>query len=195
MSIIQISFRHLYKKYHYPVFNDYNLDIDNRKINFIMGINGSGKTTLIKCLFNLINYQGEIKFNKNIKLIYIPEKVFLPDYIKMIDFIKLLTKEEEKTILDYLSLFKINIYSNQNLCNLSLGTRQKMLLILGLLHKADGYVFDEPLNGLDNYSIEVFNKCLLKLNQESKLIIIISHRINNYPFLDKRIINIGKVDD
>ena len=32
--------------------------IDNRKINFIMGINGSGKTTLIKCLFNLINYQG-----------------------------------------------------------------------------------------------------------------------------------------
>lgn len=195
MSIIQINFNHIYKKYYNYILEDYNLEINNDKINFIIGVNGSGKTTLIKCLFNLVNYHGEIKYNKDIKLIYIPEKVFLPDFIKMIDFIQILTNKSKEEIVDYLLLFKIEQYIDFYLCNLSLGTKQKMLLITGILQKADGYVFDEPLNGLDDKSIEVFNECLIKLKGDNKLIIIISHRLNNYPHIEKRIINIGNKND
>ena len=195
MSIIQINFNHIYKKYYNYILEDYNLEINNDKINFIIGVNGSGKTTLIKCLFNLVNYHGEIKYNKDIKLIYIPEKVFLPDFIKMIDFIQILTNKSKEEIVDYLLLFKIEQYTDFYLCNLSLGTKQKMLLITGILQKADGYVFDEPLNGLDDKSIEVFNECLIKLKGDNKLIIIISHRLNNYPHIEKRIINRGNKND
>lgn len=195
MSIVQINFNHIYKKYYNYILEDYNLEINNDKINFIIGVNGSGKTTLVKCLFNLVNYHGEIKYNKDIKLIYIPEKVFLPDFIKMIDFIQILTNKSKEEIVDYLLLFKIEQYTDFYLCNLSLGTKQKMLLITGILQKADGYVFDEPLNGLDDKSIEVFNECLIKLKKDNKLIIIISHRLNNYPHIEKRIINIGNKND
>ena len=195
MSIVQINFNHIYKKYYNYILEDYNLEINNDQINFIIGVNGSGKTTLIKCLFNLVNYHGEIKYNKDIKLIYIPEKVFLPDFIKMIDFIQILTNKSKEEIVDYLLLFKIEQYTDVYLCNLSLGTKQKMLLITGILQKADGYVFDEPLNGLDDKSIEVFNECLIKLKEDNKLIIIISHRLNNYPNIEKRSINIGNKND
>ena len=31
----------------------------------LLGPNGSGKTTLIRCLLNIVDYQGSITFNKN----------------------------------------------------------------------------------------------------------------------------------
>ena len=195
MSIVQIEFNHIYKKYRNYVLKDFSYIIDNLKYNFIIGKNGSGKSTLIKCLFNLVNYKGNIKFDKDINLIYVPEKVFLPDYIKMIYFIKLLTQKEISEINSLLMKFNIEKYQNEYIYNLSLGTKQKMMLISGLLKSGDGYVFDEPLNGLDENSILVFIDCLKQLMNEEKLIIIVSHRLNNYDFNEKRIIDIGYQND
>lgn len=195
MSLIQIKFEHIYKKYHKYILKDYNIKIDNKNINFIIGHNGTGKSTLIKCLFNLINYQGRIIINKNIKLIYIPEKIFLPDYMKMMDFIKSITNQSNEKILNYLIKFNIDQYYLYYITNLSLGTKQKMLLVTSLLQEADGYIFDEPLNGLDENSINVFSNLLNELRRQEKLIIIISHRINNYNIENKNIIEIGNNDD
>lgn len=195
MSLILVKFENITKKYQNYVLKDFSINMDNSKYNFIIGKNGTGKSTLIKCLFNLVNYQGSIIYNKDIDLIYIPEKVFLPDYIKLIDFVKILTKKGLDEIYELLDLFEIRRYQNYFLCNLSFGTKQKMLLVCGLLKDGDGYVFDEPLNGLDEKSINNFISCLHKLYIKKKLIIIVSHRLYNYDFDNKNIIMMGNSDD
>lgn len=195
MSLILVKFENITKKYQNYVLKDFSINMDNSKYNFIIGKNGTGKSTLIKCLFNLVNYQGSIIYNKDIDLIYIPEKVFLPDYIKLIDFVKILTKKGLDEIYELLDLFEIRRYQNYFLCNLSFGTKQKMLLVCGLLKDGDGYVFDEPLNGLDEKSINNFISCLHKLYIKKKLIIIVSHRLYNYDFDNKNIIMMGNSND
>ena len=195
MSLILVKFKNITKKYQNYVLKDFSINMDNSKYNFIIGKNGTGKSTLIKCLFNLVNYQGSIIYNKDIDLIYIPEKVFLPDYIKLIDFAKILTKKGLDEIYELLDLFEIRRYQNYFLCNLSFGTKQKMLLVCGLLKDGDGYVFDEPLNGLDEKSINNFISCLHKLYIKKKLIIIVSHRLYNYDFDNKNIIMMGNSND
>ena len=112
----------------------------------------------------------------------------------MIDFIKLLTKKEISEINSLLMKFNIEKYQNEYICNLSLGTKQKMMLISGLLKSGDGYVFDEPLNGLDFESEQIFVDELLSLSKKHKLIVIASHYLEKYSSLPCNVINIVQND-
>ena len=57
------------------------------------------------------------------------------------------------------------------------------------------YIFDEPLNGLDDEAVKIFSKELQNLRKKQKLIIIIMHDDYRLKLLNKRVIRIdgGKV--
>ncbi|MBQ2017655.1 MAG: ATP-binding cassette domain-containing protein, partial [Alphaproteobacteria bacterium] len=39
-----------------------NFSLKEKTFNILIGENGSGKTTLVKCIRQIINYEGDIEF-------------------------------------------------------------------------------------------------------------------------------------
>lgn len=175
MNMIQIN--NLSKVYNKnAILDNLTININNNYIYLIIGNNGSGKSTLLKCINNLVSYQGTINIKGSIS--YMPESINLPDNLKVNDFLNLLISIKNKTFnnLNYLiDVFKLNDHLYKNISKLSFGTKQKILLVITLLEDSDIYLFDEPLNGLDNESIKIFLDEINKLYQKGKLIIIVTH--------------------
>jgi len=51
--------------------------VNQKDVIAIIGPNGAGKTVLFKTLLGLFPYEGEIKWKKNIKIGYVPQKLFI----------------------------------------------------------------------------------------------------------------------
>ena len=183
------------------VFNNVNITFDSNSYNFLVGENGSGKSTLIKCILDEINYQGFID-KKDYKIAYAPEKIMLPDYVTLHNFLVMLgisknknVKQVNELIEYYLQIFNIVKYKNKLICELSKGTRQKIILIQTLMDSSDVYIFDEPLSGLDEESRKNFMDELKKLKNQSKLIIISTHHLNQFRFKYKKVFNFPYVKE
>lgn len=189
--MFQIEIHNLSKKYQRKeVLHNVNMQISNEKYNFILGCNGSGKSTFVKCINGIIDYHGYIN-NKKYRISYCPEKVNMPDFITLKNFLCLLSKDkkisythQKNKIMNYIKNFNIDMYANTPIIKLSQGTKQKILLIQCLVSDADVYIFDEPLNSLDVESERIFINELIKLKEDNKLILIITHQLDKYPFSD-----------
>lgn len=194
--MFEIKVEKLTKKYgRKEVLSNINLLIDNKKINFLIGDNGIGKTTFIKCLKNIISYEGYIN-SECYEISYSPDKVNYPDFISVYNFLYLLfkannikTSKMKKLIIDYLRKFEIYKYRNTPIIKLSKGTKQKISLIQALAQDKEVYVFDEPLNGIDEESRNIFMDEIIKLKEKNKLILIITHQLDKFIFKDINIIN------
>lgn len=179
-----INIKNLSKKYQKnKILTDVNLKINTGDIIIITGPNGAGKSTFVKCLVDQTNYHGKIEMTNS--LTYVPEKIHLPLYITGIDFLKtiLLVKQSyhiERTH-DLIKKFNLENHLNKPLKSLSYGTKQKLLIIQALLEDVEIYLFDEPTNGLDEQSIQIFKEELEIKRKENKTIFIISH--DKYSFL------------
>lgn len=195
--MLHIEINNLNKSYgKKEVLKDINMKITNEKYNFIIGKNGIGKSTLVKCLNGIINYEGYIN-NKTYSISYCPEKANLPDYVSISNFLYMLgrinkipIKELNEKLAFFIERFNLTEYKNTPIIKLSKGTKQKILIIQSLIKECDVYIFDEPLNGLDDNMQGVFVDELKKLKKHNKLILIITHNINAYPFKDINTINI-----
>jgi ABC-2 type transport system ATP-binding protein len=162
--------------------------------HFIVGENGSGKSTFFACLLKRTDYEGSI-FDQGMVYAYAPEKILLPDTLTIEEFLQLLLKTRQK---DYYNekaleemLQKFHLDKTKQLQNLSQGMKQKVVLIQCLLCMAQVYLFDEPLNGLDQDSQTIFFHELSRLKRNKKIIIIATHRKEKYPFRKKKILKIG----
>ena len=60
---------------------------------------------------------------------------------------------------------------------------------------SDFYIFDEPLSGLDEESRKNFIEELKKLKNESKLIIISTHYLNQFKFKYKKVFNFPYLEE
>lgn len=193
MNTIQIQIENLTKLYHSKIILDnISICLTNEKYIFIEGENGSGKTTFLKCICHFVQFQGKIKNPYTIS--YVPEKIMLPPYLKVIDFIELIARVKKITCKDkiemYLRLFHMEQYQDMSIQNLSLGTKQKIILIQSLIENRDIYIFDEPLNGLDDETKQIFKKEIQKLKRKGKLIIIVSHQKEIFGFRKKQILSL-----
>ncbi len=181
-NLLKIEIVDFSKKYRSKnIYKNFNYVIDNEKINILKSPNGYGKSTLIKAILNIINYRGKIK--TDIKTYsYLPERIQVPAYIKVDRFLSLMEIPKDK----YLPLLKLfNVPVDKNLVELSKGMRQKVLIVNAFLSDADCYIFDEPLNGLDDYSCELFTTLIQDLFYQHKLIIISTHQIDKFKHLEK----------
>lgn len=194
MSLIEINISNLTKKYKRNyVFKNYNNKIDNKYINILWGVNGRGKTTLVKCIIGFIKYRGNINFKYTFS--YMPERINYPKYVKLKTFLNLLClinkHNKRNTISYYINLFNLKQHINKNINELSLGTLKKISLIKTLIEDTDVYIFDEPLNGLDRISINIFKDELCKLKESNKLVIIITHNIEVLNLTSYNIIDLN----
>lgn len=146
----------------------------------ISGENGIGKSTIIKLIYGIIKPTfGKIQCNS--KMVYLPERYKVPNFVTVYEFLLIMTGNNYENQIDYyLDRFNIRKYKNYKMNVLSKGTIQKVMIIYTLLNDVDIYLFDEPLNGLDNKSQVEFVNLIDNLIKKDKTIIVSTHYIDIY---------------
>ena len=170
-----------------------SLSIEKGEFYCLLGPNGAGKTTTIKMLTGLMKpTHGTITINGldvekdyvSIKKILglIPDTPFLYGNLTLYEFLEFVREvfdldkgEFNKKTAHYVDLFKLEPYANTLIKELSHGTRQKIVYIANLVHNPLVYLIDEPLVGLDPYSIHLIKKLLRQEVQEEKTILMCTH--------------------
>ncbi len=159
----------------------------------LLGPNGAGKTTTLRLLATLIRpdsgdavvdgasvvrepdeVRGRIGFlTSELKL----EDCFTPNYL--FDFFAGLHKvdpevrDRRKKML--FERFGIDRFAEVKVANLSTGMKQKVSLVVSIVHDPDIIIFDEPTNGLDVLTAKVVTDFLQELRGEGKTIIVSTH--------------------
>ncbi|KAA8783162.1 ABC transporter ATP-binding protein [Paenibacillus amylolyticus] len=168
------------------IFNNLNLKIPENKITFISGPNGSGKSTLLKCLLNLEDYTGEIRYD-NCHFEKVREDVMVvydnsPLYHNLTGSqnLELLTnhsfKNANENNHDILMphFLKPEILKSK-VKNYSLGQKKKLSLMRVLLTKPKYLFLDEASNGLDHEALLDLKSLLRKLSVDTTIIAIGHH--------------------
>ena len=184
------------------ILKDINFSITGGKIIGLLGRNGAGKSTLIKLINDLLTPDsGEILVNgKNIgveskKVIsYLPERTYLNKQMKVSE------------VIDYFSDFYDNFDSdkakkllkdldldiNQKLTKMSKGMQEKVQLVLVMSRKADLYILDEPLGGVDPATRDYILDTILSNFNEGASVIISTHLISDIERILDEVIFIDK---
>ena len=205
---------HLSKEFdNKKILNDINFKIPRGKIVGLLGKNGTGKSTLIKLINNLLTpTSGEILINgknpgvESKRIIsYLPERTYLDkgmvvkDVVKFFDtFYDDFDSEKAYKLLNVLELDK-----DMKLTKMSKGMQEKVQLILVMSRKADLYILDEPLGGVDPATRDYILDTILSNFNEGASVIISTHLIADIErildeviFIDKgKIVLTGSADE
>ncbi len=188
MSETLLKVRDLKKSYgDHAVLKGVSYDIEQGKIVGLLGPNGCGKTSMIKSIVGLINdYEGKILVNgkepgvESKKIIaYLPEKNYLPAWMTPKSAIKYMAdfydNFDMQKALDMAARFELPM--KQKIKTMSKGQQEKLQLLLVMSRKADLYILDEPLGGVDLVSREFILDTIMKNHAENSTILLSTHLI------------------
>ena len=105
------------------------------------------------------------------------EDFFTPNYLYDY-FSNLHMVDEEVSRIrkeELFSKFGINDYREIKIADLSTGMKQKVSLVISLVHDPDIIIFDEPTNGLDIITAKTVTDFLVELKKSGKTIILSTH--------------------
>lgn len=154
-----------YKKNN-DVLKDLSLQVEQGKINSVLGANGSGKTTLLKVACGVLKaHHGKIKANGRVAMLC--QNPF-----------DLFTKEkcyDEVEFGEITSFLEIDDIKNQHPYDLSNGQAQRLALAKVLETGADIILLDEPTKALDSAFKSKLGDKLRELCKMGKTILLVSH--------------------
>ncbi len=89
------------------------------------------------------------------------------------------SRSMEEKIRESLAVFDAEDLIDRQVCNLSGGQLQRVLLAMAIMDKPDLLLLDEPVSGIDQTGMEVFYQTIAQLKQNYDLaVILISHDLN-----------------
>lgn len=166
-----------------------SLQVDSGHIIGLLGPNGSGKTTLLKLIAGILSpTSGELYVKEepigiaSKKLIsYLPDHSYLNDWMKVTEIIRFFDDfyEDFEAERAYDMLSSLQIDPNRKLRTLSKGTKEKVQLILVMSRKADLYLLDEPIAGVDPAARDYILNTIISNYDENASIIISTHLISD----------------
>jgi len=184
------------------ILKDVNLTIPRGKIIGLLGKNGTGKSTLIKLINDLLTpTSGQILINgksvgvESKKIIsYLPERTYLDKTMtvdKVIEYFNDFydnfdSKKARKLLKD------LDLDVNQKLSKMSKGMQEKVQLVLVMSRKADLYILDEPLGGVDPATRDYILDTILTNFNEGASVIISTHLISDIERILDEVIFIDK---
>ena len=159
----------------------------------LLGPNGAGKTTTLRMISTLIKPdKGDVivdgySVTKNpdevrrrigfltseLKL----EDFFTPNYL--FDYFSELYKIDKEVSLkrkeELFKKFEIDSFREVKIGDLSTGMKQKVSLVISIVHDPNIIIFDEPTNGLDVITAKTVTDFLIELKNQGKTIILSTH--------------------
>ncbi len=184
-----------------------NISLDNVSCEFkkndyiaLMGANGAGKTTLIRSILGyyhpdeghvLIDGKDPLKDRIEVlqNISFVPQ---LPPPIKLsieelMNYVSTSSGVDKELIKHYSNEMKLDIDANINksFFKLSGGMKQKLLIAISLAKKSGIIIYDEPTANLDPKARDDFYR-LLKQNEEDKVLLFVTHRLEEVEELVNR---------
>lgn len=209
-----VEFKNVYKSYgDKDILKGIDLNIPKGKIVGLLGPNGSGKTTIIKLINNLLQVdEGSIEINgmkpsvETKKIIsYLPERTYLNDWMKVKDILSFFHDfYKDFDIQKANEMIKnLKIDKNERLKTMSKGTKEKVQLILVMSRRADLYILDEPIGGVDPAARSYILDTILTNYNENATLLIATHLISEIENICDEVVFIsngeillqGDVDD
>lgn len=178
-----------------------NLSIPRGKIIGLLGPNGSGKTTLIKLINGLlVPSEGEVLVNglrpgaeTKAVVSYLPERTYFQNSMKVkelvsffADFYQDFRPERAKEMLQ-----SLGILEEARLKTLSKGTREKVQLIMVMSRKAQLYILDEPIAGVDPAARDYILRTIITNYDENATVLLSTHLISDVENILDEVIFIG----
>lgn len=172
-----------------PALNHVSLEIESGHIIGLLGPNGSGKTTFIKLLNGLLTPTSGELYVKKLPVGVESKKIisYLPDqsYLNMNNTVQ--------EVLDYFGAFyadfdmerayhmldSLHISQKDRLKSMSKGTKEKVQLILVMSRRAELYVLDEPIAGVDPAARDYILQTILTNYDPDASILISTHLISD----------------
>ena len=178
------------------------LNFAEKKLTALIGRNGSGKSTLLKALCGLNKkYEGEIHIDgtniKDLSTQRLAKKIAFVNTsrpkvakLKCKDIVALgrspytawhglLSKEDEKKVMEALEMVGMKDYSNRYFNSLSDGEAQKIMVARAIAQDTDIILLDEPTSFLDLPTRVELIKLLKRLaEKEGKTIIYSTHELD-----------------
>ena len=184
------------------VLKDIDLTIPRGKIIGLLGKNGTGKSTLIKLINDLLTPDsGEILINgekigtSSKKIIsFLPERTYLDKSMTVEKVIKYFEDFYDNFDADKAKklLKDLDLDINQKLSKMSKGMQEKVQLVLVMSRKADLYILDEPLGGVDPATRDYILDTILSNFNEGASVIISTHLIADIERILDEVIFIDK---
>lgn len=154
----------------------------------VMGPNGAGKSVLLKALLGIIPFSGEVKWSKNAKISYVPQKFFpskeIPLNVKEFFKFKNASWDEAEKWLGAVGL--TGEILKKQIGSLSAGQFQRLMIAWALVGNPDVLFFDEPTAGIDIGGEETIYNLLAKIEKQINLtMVLVTHDLNLvYKFAD-----------
>ncbi|MBE5862661.1 MAG: ABC transporter ATP-binding protein [Lachnospiraceae bacterium] len=179
------------KSYGYGInaVDQLSISLPKGKIIGLLGPNGSGKTTLIKMINGILRpTSGEIRLSGDIigpetkaRISYLPDRTYLTpgdninavlDYFE--DFYADFSRETAMKMLE-----DLRIDPRAKMKTLSKGNKEKVQLILVMSRRAELYVLDEPIAGVDPAARDYILRTILNNYHQDASILISTHLISD----------------
>ena len=164
-----------------------DLEVGRGRIVGLLGPNGSGKTTLIKLLCGLLQpTTGTLEINgqhigpaTKSQVSYLPDRMYFADWMKATDLFDLFRDfyqdfDYDKALAMCRSL---GVEPKDRLKSMSKGTKEKVQLVLVMARKAQLYLLDEPIAGVDPAARDFILRTILTNYNEDGTVLISTHLI------------------
>lgn len=172
-----------------PAVNHVSLTLTKGKIVGLLGPNGSGKTTMIKMLNGLLTpTEGSIRIGgrevgtqTKAHVAYLPDRNYLAGsqtVSEILDFFcDFYSDFDRRRALQMLE--SLQIAPQRRMQTLSKGTKEKVQLILVMSRRADLYVLDEPIAGVDPAARDYILRTIITNYNPESTVLISTHLISD----------------
>jgi sodium transport system ATP-binding protein len=170
-----------------------SFSVKKGEIYGLLGPNGAGKTTTLRIIASLIkadegdawiegvsvkDHPAEVRKNigfltSELKLDDFFTPNYLADYFGRLHGLEETVLRERKEAL--FTQFGIHPFKEVKVADLSTGMKQKVSLVISILHNPNVIIFDEPTNGLDILTAKTVTDFLIDLKAQGKTIILSTH--------------------
>jgi ABC-2 type transport system ATP-binding protein len=167
---------------------DLSLEINEGEVFGFIGPNGAGKSTTIRLLLDLIRptsgdgkifgldmHLDTVKIKEEVG--YLPGEVFLQENMtgkNCVDYYSKFKKSIDKKYLQTL-LERLDLNLNKKVREYSKGNKQKLAIILAMMHKPKLLILDEPTSGLDPLNQQTFYDLILETKKWNTTTFLSTH--------------------
>lgn len=180
----------LCKSYGYAsVLNGIDLTVSRGRIVGLLGPNGCGKTTLLKLIAGLLTPSlGEVLVDgqeigvETKKLVsYLPERTYFDDSMTVGQAVRLFDdfytdfdRDKADLLID-----RLGVPYGARLRTLSKGTKERLQLVLVMSRRAELYLLDEPIGGVDPAARDLILDLILSERNSGSTVVISTHLIGD----------------
>jgi ABC-type Mn2+/Zn2+ transport system ATPase subunit len=200
-----------------------NLDVSIEAGTFValIGPNGSGKSTMLRSILGILPLaSGQVSIGgldpsqARDRFSYVPQRreidldlpvrardVVMMGRIRHTGWLRPIRREDREIVDHALDVVGLSHRRNSNIGEMSFGQQQRVFFARALAQQGDIILLDEPMNGVDPQTQELFVRLLTDFHDQGKTIVMATHDLtmaasmcDNLCVLNGRLVAYGPVE-